>query len=138
MLGFGTKPVRHFGTALKSRDRDADIYDCYAAGLYRQALFTLDDAGLAAQVVCDVLVEECTRHAAPAPGDIRRRLSVAVYWHCRELADRLESPGPLTARDRAALGLVAFGGLGYAQSSRELAISPPDIAKLLLAAVHDG
>jgi hypothetical protein len=42
----------------------------------------------------------------------------------------------LSSRERGALGLVLFGGLGYAQTSRELAIPPSDMAALLRAALH--
>jgi hypothetical protein len=31
--------------------------------VYQQAVFTLDDAGMAEQVVSDVIVEECVRPA---------------------------------------------------------------------------
>ena len=89
MLGFGNTCLDHAPVMTNvPRDRDADIYDRYACGLYRQALLTLDDAHRAEQVVCDVLVDECTR--TPAPGGdedhASYRLAVSAYRHCRELA----------------------------------------------------
>ena len=45
--------------------RDGAIYDRHAAGLYRQALLTLGDAGMAEQVVSDVVLDECLRSAPP-------------------------------------------------------------------------
>jgi hypothetical protein len=47
------------------------MYDRHADGLYRQALLTLGDAGMAEQVVCDVIVDECTR--VPVVGGWRWR-----------------------------------------------------------------
>jgi hypothetical protein len=80
MLRFGNTCLAHAPvTADVPGDRDADIYDRYASGLYRQALLTLDDAHLAEQVVCDVLVEECSR--TPAPGATRTVRVIA--WRCR-------------------------------------------------------
>ena len=151
MSAFGNTCLAPDGTNVP-RHRDAHIYDRYASGLYRQALLTLDDAQLAEQVVCDVLVEECIR--PPAPGSDEEnasfRLAVSAYWHCRELAgdparqDRLPGRRPsvrvvgcvdpgglLSEKERAGLGLVLFGGLGYVQASRVLAISPSDMAALL-------
>lgn len=41
----------------------------------------------------------------------------------------------MSVRERAALALVIFGHLGYAEAARELAISPPEMAALLQAAL---
>jgi hypothetical protein len=137
-------------------DRDAHIYDRYASGLYRQALLTLDDAHLAEQVVSDVLVDECMRPSAPGSDDnASYRLAVSAYRHCRELTggparrDRrpghrpsehvvgcIDPGGLLSGKERGGLGLVLFGGLGYVQASRVLAISPSDMAALLCAVLH--
>jgi hypothetical protein len=156
MLGFGNTCLAPETTNVPC-DRDADIYDRYASGLYRQALLTLDDAHLAEQVVCDVLVDECTR--TPAPGgdedNASYRLAVSAYRRCRELAggparqDRrpgqrpsehvvgcVDPGGLLSRKERGGLGLVLFGGLGYVQASRELAISPSDMAALLRAVLR--
>jgi hypothetical protein len=75
MLGFSKTTVALSSvTASTPGDRDADVYDRHAAGLYRQALLTLDDPGMAEQVVSDVIVGECVRSSAPAHplGDPRR------------------------------------------------------------------
>jgi hypothetical protein len=149
--------ARFVGPASGSRARDAEIYDHYAAGLYRQALLTLNDADLAEQVVCDVLVDECVRSPPDAAdvasaGNASHRLAVSAYWRCQELAGhgRRDHPreqrpskspadcaGPfsLSRKERGALGLILFGGLSYVQASRELAISPPEMADLSRAAL---
>ena len=46
------------------------------------------------------------------------------------------SPTRLGARERAALALVIFGQLGYAEAAEEMAIPPADMAALLLAVLH--
>ena len=75
--------------------KDEDTYDRHAGNLYRQALFTLDNAEMAEQVVSDVIVEECVRPAAVVGGqDARGRLAVSAYRRCMDLAG---SP-PWTAR----------------------------------------
>jgi hypothetical protein len=138
-------------------DPDADIYDRHAAGLYKQALLTLGDAGLAEQVVSDVIVEECTRVPSSAGdmGDVSYRLPVSAYRRCQELAHGpswhnlppgqrvsggvgrcIDPCGLLSWEERGALGLVLFGGLGYVQASHEVAISPLDMAALLRAILH--
>jgi hypothetical protein len=43
------------------------------------------------------------------------------------------APGGLTMRERAALALVIFGHVGCIEAAGELAISPADMAALLLA-----
>jgi hypothetical protein len=151
-----TTLVRPSFTATAPRDRDADTYDRYAPGLYRQALLTLDDAGLAERVVFDVIVDECVRRPASAGqgGDAGHRLAVSAYRRCQELADgpawrnRAAAQRPsrgvagctgsfgMSRKERGALGLVLFGGLGCVQASRELAVSPADLAVLLRAVLH--
>jgi hypothetical protein len=44
--------------------------------------------------------------------------------------------GRISVRERAALALVIFGHLGYVEAAGEMAISPPDMAALLLAVLH--
>jgi hypothetical protein len=158
MLGFGgVSPAYASATVNAPRIRDADIYDRHAAGLYRQALLTLGDAGMAAQVVSDVIVAECTRipEAAGDGDEASCRLPVSAYRRCQELASELgwldrpprrrvaEGVGGcidrgwlLSRKERGALGLVLFGGLGYVQASHEAAISPLLMAALLHAVLH--
>jgi DNA-directed RNA polymerase specialized sigma24 family protein len=158
MLEFGkTTTIPASVTVDAPYDRDAEIYDRHAGALYRQALLTLGDAGLAEQVVCDVLVDECVWPPAPAADadEASCRLALAAYGRCQELdgasarqngipADQrsesgvshAESSGLLSRAQRGALGLVLFGGLGYARASRELAISPADMATLLRGALQ--
>jgi hypothetical protein len=134
-------------------DRDAEVYDRHAPWLYRQALLTLDDPERAEQVVSDVIVDECVRPPAPAAHDdtASHRLAVAAYRRCEELArdqawhdhaPRPRRPGSLASciglsgfsgKERGALGLVIFGGLGHVQAGRELAIPPQQVAALLWA-----
>ena len=131
--------------------KDEDTYDRHAGNLYRQALFTLDDAEMAAQVVSDVIVEECVRPAAVVGGqEARGRLAVSAYRRCMELAGsppwtarvpagRAGSladsvgPGSLNASERGVLGLVLFGGQGYRQVAIDLGISAAGMAALLRA-----
>jgi hypothetical protein len=148
-----TTLARPSPTAPAPCDRDADTYDRYAPGLYRLALLTLDDAGLAEQVVFDVIVDECVRPPASAGhgGDAGRRLAVSAYRRCQELAGgpawrnraaaqrpsgAVAGPYGLSRLERGALGLVLFGGLGCVQASRETAVSPADLAILLRAVLH--
>jgi hypothetical protein len=151
MLGPG-KANRARASVTARCQADADIYDRHADGLYRQALLTLGDAGLAEQVVCDVIVDECTRaqSSAGGAGDASYRLPVAAYRRCQELAREpswrdlhpgrrapggvagcIDPYGLLSRKERGALGLVLFGGLGYVQASHEVAISQLDTAALL-------
>jgi hypothetical protein len=139
-------------------DQDAETYDRHADALYRQALLTLGDARLAGQVVCDVIVDECVRRAAPAGDgdDASCRLALSAYRRCRELSSAsvwqerslarrrpesfaccIDSRGLLSGRERGALGLILFGGLGYARASRELGTSPADLAALVRGALVD-
>ena len=126
-----------------------DVYDRYAGNLYRQALFTLDDRGLAEGVVGDVIAEEILKPAATV-GDQHAAvgLAVAAYWRCMAVADSrarvsrvrahgLEAdPGwtglsGLTARERGVLGVVLFGGLSYQQAGVGLGLSAAEVAALL-------
>jgi hypothetical protein len=161
MLGPGkANRARASATARCDADADiadADIYDRYADGLYRQALLTLGDVGLAEQVVCDVIADHCTRvpPSAGGAGDAGYRLPVAAYRRCQELARGpswhdlppgrrvsggvagcIDPCGLLSREERGALGLVLFGGLGYVQASHEVAISPLDMTALLRAVLH--
>jgi hypothetical protein len=133
--------------------RDGAIYDRHAAGLYRQALLTLGDAGMAEQVVSDVILDECLR-SAPPEGDANAaqlRLGISACRRCQDLAgdrawrsqdsgrrrtgSRLDciAPAGLSGRERAALALVIFGGSEYMEAARELAIAPADMSALLRA-----
>lgn len=133
--------------------RDGAVYDRHAAGLYRQALLTLGDAGMAEQVVSDVILGECLR-SAPPEGDANAaelRLGISACRRCQDLSGDLAwrsrdsgrrrsgsvldciAPAGLSGRERAALALVIFGGSGYVEAARELAIAPADIAALLCA-----
>jgi hypothetical protein len=126
-----------------------DIYDRYAGNLYRQALFTLDDRGLAEGVVSDVIAEEILKPAATIRDrQAEVRLAVAAYWRCVEVADsrgwrsRVPAHGPeadtgwagvsrLTARERGVLGMVLFGGLSYQQAGAGPGLSAAEVAALL-------
>jgi len=159
--------VRTLATGDSARVRD--VCQRYAPGLYRQAFLTLGDSAAAEHVVRDVLVDECA--LAPVEcgeDDTRYRLAESVFRHCQRLAadpvwrcyrPASVSPGAATSdadpdgllseTERAALGLVLVAGLGYAQASGVLGISPHDMAALLrtvllrlaaasAAAVEDG
>jgi hypothetical protein len=152
MTGYGERPLGQAGAAVAYPSPDEAIYDCHAARLYQQALLTLGDAGLAEQVVSDVITAECLRPAAQDPDGAERRLGVSVRRRCHELTtgpawwnrlcDPLEdmpggiAPRGLSVRERAAIALVVFGHLGYVEAAREMAISPADMATLLLAVLH--
>ena len=135
MLGFGkTGTVR--ATASSDRSRDADIYDRYAVGLYRQAVLTLGDRALAEHVVSDVLVDECALFPPQGRGeaDARHRLAESAFRRCQQLAaghgrdpgqppsagvtDCIDPGALLTGTERGALGLVLFGGLGYVRAAK--------------------
>jgi DNA-directed RNA polymerase specialized sigma24 family protein len=139
-------------TAGMTSIRDGAVYDRHAAGLYRQALLTLGDAGMAEQVVSDVILVECLRSAPDGDTEAAAfRLRISACRRCQALAgdtawrsrdsgrrprgsvlDRIALTG-LSGRERAALALVIFGGFGYADAARELAIAPKDMAALLCA-----
>ncbi len=132
--------------------RDGAIYDCHAAGLYRQALLTLGDVGMAEQVVSDVILDECLRSAPPEGADAAGiRLGISAFRRCQDLAGDAAwrsrrsgrrgsgsgldciAPAGLSGGERAALALVIFGGSGYVEAARELAIAPADMAAVLCA-----
>lgn len=110
----------------------AAIYDRYATGLYQQAFYALGDTGLAEQVVCEVIVAECTRR--PARGRERagdsQRLAIAVFRRCRDLA------GGHASAEHDALALALFGRLDYRQVAAEMRMSPASVAGLLLGALR--
>jgi hypothetical protein len=158
MLGLGKSgTVRGCATGSPARSRGADLYDRYAAGLYRQALLALGDPAAAEQVVCEVIAGECALVSAPGHGedDTRYRLAQSAFLRCQALAaaapeqqDRhpgqrssVHAAGPadpgglLSRTERGALGLVLFGGLGYARASTVLGIRPRDMAALLRTAL---
>ncbi len=150
MTGYGGRALGQV-VAPASPSPDEAVYDRHATRLYRQALLTLGDAGLAEQVVSDVITEECLRRAPPDPDGERYRLGVSVRRRCHELAtdpawwNRLSDPPGLpgctapagvSVRERAALALVIFGHLGYAEAAGELAMAPAEMAALLLAVLH--
>ena len=152
MTGYGKQPGGQAAAAAASLRRDQAVYDRHAAGLYRQALLTLGDAGLAEQVVSDVITDECLRSPAPDADGAPYRLGVSARRRCQELVsgpawrNRLSgpvdgmpgcfAPRGLSVRERAALALVIFGHLGYVEAAGELAIPPADMAALLLAVLH--
>lgn len=141
-------------TANSDRSRDADIYDRYAVGLYRQAVLTLGDPALAEHVVCDVIVDECALVPPRGRGeaDARHRLAESAFRRCQQLAaghgrrpgqppsagvaDCIDPGRLLSGTERAALGLVLFGGLGYVRASKVMGIHPRDMAALLHAGLR--
>jgi hypothetical protein len=136
-------------------DRGAEIYDRHAAAVYGQALLMLDDAGLAGEIARDVIVAECALPAASprVAARVSARLAVSTLQRCQERMAaearkggappgrhaRGQSASPATGgpasdgKERALLGLVLFGGMGYREAARELAISPARAAVLLRA-----
>lgn len=117
-----------------SSGRRQDLYQRYAAALYQQALLALGDQARAAQVVCDVLIEEGTRAPGPERGDddARFRLAESVFRSC----DQLNAGRLVGEYERGALGLVLYGGLGYIRASGVLGIDPRDMAALLRTALR--
>jgi hypothetical protein len=132
--------------------RDAEIYDRHAATVYRQALLMLDDERLARRVAREVIVAECALPPASPrdSGRVSARLAVSTMRRCQELKDGRTPedraapgrhargrPGPQDpqAGEQALLGLVLFGGMGYREAARELAISPPTAAAMLRSAL---
>jgi hypothetical protein len=152
VTGCGKQSLGRAVAPAGSPGRDEAVYDRHAARLYRQALLTLGDAGLAERVVSDVITDECLRSSPRDPDGEEYRLGVSVCRRCHELAtdpawwNRLSdpfegmpgrlSPGGVSVRERAALALVIFGHLGYVEAAGELEISPLDMAALLLAVLH--
>lgn len=95
MLGFGKTSTAR-AEAGSDRSQDADIYDRFGVGLYRQALLTLRDAALAEHLVCDVIVDECALSPPPGRGeaDARHRLAESAFRRCQRLAaEHDRSPG---------------------------------------------
>lgn len=153
MLGWGKSETDGVFATAKSA-RSEDIYQRYAAGLYRQAFVTLGDSALAERVVRDVIADECALAPAPGGGDdgARYRLAESVFHRCQELAagpawrdrrpaqlrsgpgaDCIDPGGLLSQTERGALGLVLIGGLDYVRASKVLGINPLDMAALLRA-----
>ncbi len=151
MLGLG-KTGATGALATASRVRRQAIYQHHAAALYRQALLMLADSARAQDVVCDAIVDECALVQAQEHGEdeTRYRLAQSVFRRCQRLAadpgrqDRrpprqpsrgvdggVDPGGILSEKERGALGLVIFGGLGYVQASTVLGIGPRDMAALL-------
>jgi hypothetical protein len=88
MLGLGkTGTVRTSATASSARSQD--IYQRYAAALYRQALLTRDDPASAEHVVCDAIVNERALAALPERGDIRASRAPGI--HPRDMAALLRA-----------------------------------------------
>jgi hypothetical protein len=142
--------------ARASRDLAPELYRRHAASLYRQALLILDDEGSAEEIVGDVIIDELTRSpvSRESSGAASCRLAVSVLRRCQELMDNLSPadrvprqrpPGDeggsagsqdcRSRKEREALSLVLFGGLGYRQVGRELAIPPTEAAALLRSAL---
>ena len=97
MLGLGktstVRPSARVDSALGQ-----DIYQRYAAALYRQALLTVDDSALAEHAVCDVLVNERALAALPGiqlPGIHRR--DMAALW--RAVLHRLTASSAAAVED---------------------------------------
>jgi len=85
MLGLGkTGTVRASATASSARSRD--VYQRYAAGLYRQALLTLDDPALAEHVVSDVVVNERALALVPERGEDSARYRRVLGIYPRDMA----------------------------------------------------
>jgi hypothetical protein len=157
MLGFARKSRGPSWPAMRAPGQQAgSAHDGYAVGLYRQALLTLGDVSLAEHVVLTVIVDECIQHGPP-DADARaaaRRLAISTYWRCQELGrnrgQRSRSgarlvpagtpgdtdPAALSVQERGIIGLMLFGGLGYAEASSELAIPPDDLAVIVRAALR--
>ncbi len=86
MLGSGqTGTVRAYAVARSARSQD--IYQRYAAGLYRQALLNLDGSAVAEYDVCDVVVNESALARVPERGEdnARYRLAQLVFQRCQQL-----------------------------------------------------
>jgi hypothetical protein len=144
--------VRTFVPACSARN--ADMYQRYASGLYRQPFLTLGDSALAVHVVRDVIADECALAAAPEFGEdeVRHRLAESVFRRCQQLvADRARRdcrPAP-PLRDVASCadpGVPEREGAGGARAGahrrsrvrrarRVLGICPRDMAALLRTAL---
>ena len=139
-------------SASPPRDRQAEIYDRHAAAVYGQALLMLGDEDLAGQVARDVIVAECTLPpVSPDEADrVSRLLAATTLRRCQEVAASqaranhaaqgrhargYRAPQGPDGTERALLGLVLFGAMGYREAARELGISPSRAAELLRAAL---
>jgi hypothetical protein len=155
MLGVLRKSLTPLAGNGLAPDRAAAVYDRHAPGLYRQALLTMGDRDMAEQVVSDVVVAECARFGTAEQDAVvtGRRLAVTAYWRCLELtggparhklAARPPAAGHGAAgldarsrrvRERGALALVLFGGLGCHEACQEAAASPAELTITVLAAL---
>ena len=102
MLGLGkTGRVRAAVTASAPQCRD--VYQRYAASLYRQALLAHHDSVLAEQVVCDVIVNEYALALLPEHGEddahYRRQSrssgAVSSWWLARRSRIAAQGSGRL-------------------------------------------
>ncbi len=104
MLGSGqTGTVSARASARSARSQD--IYQRYAAGLYRQALLNLDGSAMTEYDVCDVIVNESALARVPERGedDARYRLVQLVFRRCQQLlagAAQQARPGEAAFRRR--------------------------------------
>ena len=86
MVGSGqTGTVGAYAAAGSARSQD--IYQRYAAGLYRQALLNLDGSAMAEYDVCDVIVNESALARVPERGEDNAgyRLTQLVFRRCQQL-----------------------------------------------------
>jgi DNA-binding CsgD family transcriptional regulator len=145
-------PTRTAAPADPAGARDAEIYDRHAPTVYGQARLMLGDERLARRVARDAIVAECALPpASPRDADrVSARLAVSTLRRCQELmAVRAREDRAATGRhargrsarqdsqatEQALLGLVLFGGMGYQEAARELAISPGTAAAMLRSAL---
>ena len=130
MLGSGqTGTVR--ASAAASSARSQDIYQRYAAGLYRQALLNLDSSAMAEYDVRDVIVNESALARVPErdEDDARYRLAQLVFRRCQQLVAgpaRQARPGqrPSAGAEAAPLLRAVLGGLTTALRRRSGSASP--------------
>ena len=115
MLGLD-KPGTDRAFAAASPARSQDIYQRYAAGLYRQALLNIDGSALAEYDVCDVLVNESALARVPERGedDARYRLAQLVFRRCPQLVAGLAQRTRGQGRDDRARRRSPNGGRGAA------------------------
>jgi hypothetical protein len=129
MLGSGqTGTVR--APAAASSARSQDIYQRYAAGLYRQALLNLEGSAMAEYDVCDVIVNESALARVPErdEDDARYRLAQLVFRRCQQLVAgpaRQARPGQRPSGGaEAPLLRAVLGGLTTALRRRPGSASP--------------
>jgi hypothetical protein len=102
MLGLG-KAGRVRAAVTASAPQCRDIYQRYAASLYRQALLAHHDSVLAEQVVCDVIVNEHALALLPEHGEddahYRRQSrssgAVSSWWLARRSRIAAQGSGRL-------------------------------------------